>query len=110
MLAAKNLLWDAYDRMYLWYVPPRVADGIEYLAQAGALDVPLSGSANVDEVVKLVRLARQQSWDNVPRGQNHRTPPPCARHSPGREGPSGDDVFIEAATRTRISAREARAM
>jgi len=110
VLAAKNLLWDAYDRMYLWYVPAHVAEGIEYLAQAGALDAPLNGSANVDEAVELVRLSRSQRWDEVQRGNNHRTPPPCSMFSPGRTEPAGDFVFIDAATRTRISTAEARAI
>ena len=107
-LTAKNLLWDAYDRMYLWYVPPRVADGIEYLANAGALDEVLGSRANVDEAVELVRMSRSQDWDNVPRGNNHRTPPPCARLSPGREEPAGDYVFVEARSRTRLTQAEAQ--
>ena len=105
---AKNLLWDAYDRMYLWFISARVFDGIEYLVNNGAMDLPLGGQANANEALELARLSRSQDWDNVPRGNNHRTPPPCARHSPGREVLAGDFVFVDAATRTRITQREAQ--
>jgi hypothetical protein len=100
---AQTLLWDAYDRLYLWYVPRHVEGGIRYLVDDNALDVPLGGRANVNEMVALLDISAGINWDNVPRGNSHRSPPPCAMYSPGRTAPAGDFVHFDPATRAEIT-------
>ena len=109
--AAKNLLWEAYDRFYLWFTPELVVAGIRYLAEQGALDLPLGGTDNVAEMLALLAIAAATRWDTVPRDNRHRTPPPpCAAFSPGRVDDAGDFIYIDPWSRVRISCAEARVL
>lgn len=100
---AAFLIWEAYDRHKLWYVPPRV------LAAWGSIDLSfvLGSNRNYAELLKLADVVKAINWAAVPASQAHRGSRQVD-HSPGRSAPSGDFIWYEPWGRGPCSMAEAR--
>ena len=97
------LIWDCYDRFRLWWIPPRVREGLLTLN----LDRVYGSRYNSEEVRSLVRVIGETNWDEVPKAQSARMTNP-GNLSPSREhATAGDYIYYDPWKRETISPEEA---
>ena len=97
------LIWDVYDRFRLWWIPPRVREGLLTLN----LDRTYGSRFNAEEVRSLVEVINSTDWDNVPISQSARMSNP-GNHAPGRtDATAGDFIYYDPWGQRVVSPAEA---
>ena len=97
------LIWDAYDRFRVWWLPPLVREGLKNLD----LTVAYGSRFNAEEVQTLVEVIEDTDWENVPLAQSAGMSS-MGNHSPGRDHPTaGDFIYYDPWRRVTVSPEEA---
>lgn len=103
---ASILLWECYDSFRLFWVPPKIRNGIRELHLTQVLGNP----HNEIEVRSLVEVIDNVDWASVPSANRCRGESAKVDLSPGRRGEAGDFIWYDPWTRCAITGDAAKAL
>lgn len=97
------VLWELYDTLRIWYVPPRVRE----ITREVDLSLILGSEVNHGEFLYQLDVVDSTDWSEVPLSQARRDTR-SDNHSPDRTNISGDFIWYDPYTRAVIKSVTAR--